>query len=353
MGKEGVIESLVVGAGVSGAVLCAQLHIPCYDKARFPGGRTSTSRNEKELPGFDKGATVLHKELQYKQNGITQVFQLDSFLQNLSSTLEVENIRGFQDKFYCKMGMNSIVLKLLENEAIHLQKKLTSVRRVCDHWELLFEESDPIFVKKLILTMPIPQVISVMGNSLGQEWNSFLQPYQEYRPCLTITGIWKNIPHSITDPIHKLANFTFLESGKDLEYISIESEKYPNEHDICITLQMGEEFSQKNISNWMEDDKFPTPFAIQCSKSFFPSILKTRGIPLYQEPDFLRVHKWRFSQPVKSVFPTEGPLDFDSSIWKQYLYLCKSTSLVITGDWVFGKRVINTILGSWVLAKSL
>ncbi|MCB1179313.1 MAG: NAD(P)/FAD-dependent oxidoreductase, partial [Leptospiraceae bacterium] len=65
MGKERVNFLTIIGAGITGAILSTELDSECYDKANFPGGRASTSRTETGLPGFDKGASVIHESLDY------------------------------------------------------------------------------------------------------------------------------------------------------------------------------------------------------------------------------------------------------------------------------------------------
>lgn len=354
MGKEGIEEFAIIGAGISGALLSINLKSECFDKAKFPGGRASTARNDKNLAGFDKGATVLHKSLEYKLKGKIEIFDLLSYLSSYSNELEWKDLKGFSDKFFCTQGMSHIVKNIIYSERLSLEKKLIRLERENGYWRLEFEnDPDPRFFKKIISTLPLPQISSILEDNVPKEWKQYISKYGEYKSCLTLTGIWKNTPDAVVESVGKLTQSTFFGKNKEIEFISIESEKYTNSGDLCVLMQMGEEFSKKHLDNWVENAKFPTPFAIQCSKIFFPSFLKLHNIPLHLEPDFLRVHRWRYSLPSQTLFSSEGTMDFDSLEWKEYIDLCKSDELILTGDWVFGKRIINTVLGTRMLLQEL
>ncbi|MCB1176426.1 MAG: hypothetical protein KDK36_02500, partial [Leptospiraceae bacterium] len=260
----------------------------------------------------------------------------------------------FTDKLYSELGMNYIVKKILKTENVYLNERLNKVTKNYDSlFELHFDSGLQVTTEKLIITIPLPQAIEVLDENHFLEWIQFSKPHSEYRPCLVIVEKWRKTRDYIFDALSKLPKFTFLDPGHDLEYISIESEKFKDGHNLCVMIQLGENFSKKHLENWIEPNKFPTDFAVNSSTELFNNFFKLYDIPVNTEADFLRVHKWKYSQPINPLFENLDYMDFDSDSWKNYISLYKKTGMALTADWVFGKRIINSALGATILANEI
>ena len=85
-------------------------------------------------------------------------------------------------------------------------------------------------------------------------------------------------------------------------------------------------------------------------ENFFSSIFSKYNLN-YISPSQIRAHRWKYSNPIVSMFDKDNEIDFDSTNYLDYIELCKKYNLYLTGDWVFGQRAPKCVLGAIQLSS--
>ncbi len=75
------IDTIIIGAGITGSVLSHFTNSLVIDKAKMAGGRCSTGRIDSNI-FFDKGATMYKKSFAYYFNSKEKEFNLNEYLNN-------------------------------------------------------------------------------------------------------------------------------------------------------------------------------------------------------------------------------------------------------------------------------
>lgn len=342
----------IIGSGISGSM---RLHLDknaiCFDKARYPGGRTSTKPFESNYT-CDIGATFFKESCYYRLNQRKQSFSCLDFLRNLNLECIQYQYTNFRSTYYSKNGLQRISEKLVENKEIHFAKELISFEILEDQKFLLhFLDGSNFTVDHLTITSPLPQAMAVFPNSKEKEaWESFLQPFYSYRKTLVAAGFWKAAPEQFMQAMKKLPKKTFLFPNEETEYISIESLKTGGDGFVFM-VQYSSQFSDLQFNNWRMEDRSPTDFCKRIFSRSFLTFLNNHSLREYWDeedtvqPNLWRIHKWRYAQAENPMLSKYDDLDFDSDIMKEYTDLVRSTNIRLTGDWVFGPRIERLIAG--------
>jgi len=340
------MKSCILGAGVSGSLFSYLSGFPVYDKAGFVGGRTSHSISTGSK--YDFGATILHKSILLKIGEQTYRFELEKFIQAFTPDCKLLPIRGMNDKFYLEQGANHLCIELTKNQKLFLEYKVQKLEKQNNSWKIFFENQESILVDFCIITFPIPQILNVLPETLKETWENFLQNTKEYRPCLTLTGFWDKT-FNLNQAFKTLPYITYLIEDKDVEYFSIESEKYEGISHV-ILVQFSKEFSEKYFDYWMQSNKVPGSIVYSLKDQIFSKVFSKLNIP-YQSPKEIRVHRWRYSTPTKTIFGHETGILLNEN-WSEYQKICKTHNLWIVSDLLFGKSVLHSLLGSLLVWES-
>ncbi len=350
----------IIGSGITGAVLGSLLPgAIVYERATHVGGRLTT-RFLKDSERFDIGATVFKNKIEYIEKGISNEFDFLKFIENQAPDLKIVSHKTYPSSFHPTSCMQDLVTSLLSKNTIELLHQAESIYKNPDQsqWTLKFASGKTELFDKIILTAPVPQIISLLKNS-GQmtHWDDAIRFRGEYRSALVLTGVWRNLPHETMQKIKALKQHTFLFKDEDAEYISIESEKYRDsefENSLIITIQFSSAFSSKNLERWCDADKKPMYYILNSNQYFFNRVFHAMDMPelISKKPDQLDTHKWRYSQADFALFK-DTDINLDHPKFLEYLALCKKHNLWMTGDWIWGSRIIRCALGATIIAREI
>lgn len=179
------MKTIIIGAGMTGLSAARVLTQQGYDvlvldKGRGVGGRMSTRTIEQAKA--DHGAQyfsakspefkVLIEELAV--SNVVKEWQLE----------QRENIRYIGAK-----GMNSIPKKLAENLNVKVNEKVTTITGNT----LKTESGNTYDFDRLLITIPIPQVIELLQHSkiTPTENDRFVLSSIEYDPCIAVMAVLK------------------------------------------------------------------------------------------------------------------------------------------------------------------
>lgn len=337
------MSSCILGAGINGSFFSYLSGFPVYEKARFPGGRTSHSTSSGAK--YDFGATILHKEIGLTKDNESYTFELRKFIETFAPKCAINEIRGLGDKFYLDKGINQLSLEFTKNRDVFMGYKALKIERHESGWKIFFENNEFVLVDSCFISFPIPQSLAILPEDLKEKWDTFLDKKTEYRSCLTLTGLWEKTP-VLNEAFRNLPQTTWLLKEKEIEYFSIESEKYNGEYHV-ILVQFSEEFSKARFDEWMEEGNIPGKIVHLMKDQIFHTIFQKCGIE-YSPPESIRVHRWKYSSPMNTLLGKEDSIFLDSN-WYEYLELCKSEKVWLISDLIFGKRVLHSLLGSLLI----
>ncbi len=338
----------IIGAGISGSILSNLIpNSTVFERSKHVGGRT-TSRRLQEGEIFDIGATVFKDKISYVEKGETKEFDFLDFLKSQVPNLEILKHKTYPNSYYPKKGMQSLAEEFLKDKKIFLEHNLETISKTdSGKWKLKFTNGFESEFEKVFLTAPIPQIISSLKTSgIMSKWDEWIKFRGEYRSTLVLTGIWKNLSPEIIAKILNLEQATFLFKDEDAEYISVESFKYETDS-LVITIQFSSAFSSKNLERWIDSEKKPMQYILNCNQFFFDKVLKLIAISelVHIAPNEIKAHRWRYAQADFPLFtPTE--IDFSNQEFLNYIELCKNHNIYILGDFIFGPRVSQIALGT-------
>jgi predicted NAD/FAD-dependent oxidoreductase len=350
------MDIAIIGAGVSGATFSNLFpDAIVFEKSIHSGGRASTHHFSGREP-FDIGATVFKDSLEYIKKGVAEKFNLLDFFSNQAPSLEVLPHKTYPNAYFPKQSMQAISEHLLKGRNIKFKHELESIQKYqnTSKWQLSFKNGFSSIFDLVILTAPVPQVSSVLKNSgIMSIWDDFIKFRTEYRSTLVLTGIWRNLSPELLAKIDKLEQFTFLNKEQDAEYISIENGKY-DLNSLVVTIQFSESFSSKNLERWMAPDKKLLTYSLNSKQFFFDQFFTLIGLTelIGKVEDEVKVHKWRYAQSDFPIFKEDG-IDLDNPLLSDLIELSKKHNLWISGDWIWGSRIIKNIFGAHFLSQQI
>lgn len=336
-------RQIIVGSGISGSYL-SHLHPEALvlDKGRRPGGRL-TSKTASHGGLYDLGATMFH-------DGESQLYDGRSFLKTLQKRqINLDNKPIYSPRHrYLPHGMGSLVSHLLSSHTLKQSHQVKEIRYETPFWILEVENSETKTLlewktKRLFLTIPVPQILNLLSgdHSFVQLWKDFLKTYDNYRKTLVSCFIWKNWspPFQSLDSESEFLVNTRLIKGKDSEYQSWESFKYPVSGGSTLLIQWSESFSDRYFDDWMGVHKTPTEISFPFLEEVWSEEWKA------PKPEEIILHRWKFAQHKNPMMSLESPFDWTKDSFQNWNQLSKETGLYPIGDWMFGSRIERLILG--------
>ena len=293
------------------------------------GGRCSTGRMSSKYL-YDKGATMYKNSFHYTLNNKSNKFNLNNYLNNKFPNLKTKQI--YDNMFVPENGMISLVSSFIKEN---------------DYFLIMDDLNNSYYAEKCIITCPLPQSLEIIQDlPFYKEWEGFTQKYIDYKKTLVATGLWENLSFNL-DQNQKISE---LNHKDNLEYFTIESQKFDDYQNLILSIQFSKEFSEKNFENWMDENKNLNKDKTEIVENFFSSIFSKYNLN-YISPSQIRAHRWKYSNPIVSMFDKDNEIDFDSTNYLDYIELCKKYNLYLTGDWVFGQRAPKCVLGAIQLSS--
>lgn len=355
------MKPVIIGTGITGSFLFSKIPQSfALDKARGPGGRTST-KSLKEDWKFDFGATMFAGKTEILHDQKPIEVSIHSIFEKHGIDLQLKQIWD-KDHFFPKAGISEISkvflnFKLSQESGsqleygYHLTKIDVKSKKI---FELTFIDQKTkseikIETDELYLTLPIPQILDILSSSPKNEifdlWTKYLTLRNEYRKTLISSLYYQHLDFPFKnfdlDPEKNIPVTTVLRPNKPFEYLSFENYKY-NDKKVSsqvLLIQYSEAFSDEYFPIWMDAEKKPTPESFQKIQTLLREDLQ---IP---DPSDIWNHRWKFAQNKNPILPKSQPMDLRSPEFLEWKTLSEETKLIPIGDFVFGPRIERQIIG--------
>lgn len=292
MSKSKKINScLIIGAGISGLCAARVLQdqgkkVIVLDKGRGVGGRMATRRMDNGV--IDHGAQYFtaHDE-QFKkwvQNWIEEGTALEwsRGFPALDKDSIVQTAEG-DPHYRGTKGMTTIPKQIARDLEVHVHAAVNRIAPLAKGWEAQTEEGQKFRAHALILTPPVPQILSILEASkigLPSPIQSSLHDIR-YDHCLAVLALIDGLSH-IPYPggLHL--------PGEPVSWIADNHRKGISLKQMSIIIHAGPQYSREN---WKADDhSLITMLTEEVAKYVGSRILKAQ------------VHRWHYSKPTR-VYP--------------------------------------------------
>ena len=318
---------LLVGGGLTSAVTATLIRQTCelanielcvWDKARGFGGRMSTSRlssNKNSNCLADLGAQYITATPHYASLHSKYYDELKSSKLLTPLKLPIENKKSYNDgttDYICPLGSSSLVKHFFNKShtEVNFGMRVSKIENDAKLWRVYTETGDVECFDALILTIPVPQVLELLGNSpgtnlIGNNETSQLEKVQyssRYAIALLFDGDNEKEQEIIKNEV-KLkdgACAKYIYDDGIFRYVSLDSYKRNNTFNapdsdkvpLSVVFHTSVPFGIKHVEQNPDDMK---PLLLKHIKELFPD---------WPEPTAVKCQKWRYSQ-VRTPYPGE------------------------------------------------
>ena len=310
----------IIGAGFSTAVLCHYLNekdIAVFEKARGPGGRSST-RKVDDIGVFDHGLQYISPKdsefLNYLKS-IKDIKKWDGDFVEIDGKISV---LPPSEKWIGTNGNNDFVKAKVNIDQCHFKTRIEKIEFINDHWKLTDDHNKEYLSKKLVLTLPQEQT-----NLLIKDLDLDFKIEENFmKPCFTVMLALKQ------SPIFRHSGYV-IKNNKVISWCANETSKNRklNNKDLTLLLiQTTEEYGYAHFKRYKENkDQILSEIV-----SEFLDIFKIDDSEVIHK----NVHGWLYAFSEHHATP---------------VYWNKDKAIGITGDWFTGGRAEN----AWRNAKML
>ena len=310
----------ILGAGFSTSTLCYYLNekdIKVFEKARGPGGRSST-RKVDDIGVFDHGLQYISP----KDKNFSEFLKLNKSVKQWDGDfIEIDgkvSILPPSEKLIGITGNNDFVKSNINLDQCHFKTRIERIEYQNDHWKLIDDSSNEHLAKKIILTLPQEQT-----NILIKDLDLKFEIKENFmKPCFTVMLALKE------SPIFKHSGYV-IKNNKIISWCANESSKFRdlNNKDLTLlTLQTTEEYGFANFKRYRENKEY----ILNEILSEFLDIFKIDDSEVIHK----NVHGWLYAYSENQS---------SEVFWDDKKYIG------ITGDWFTGGRAEN----AWINAKLL
>ncbi|KAG7218028.1 hypothetical protein INR49_020691 [Caranx melampygus] len=312
---------LIVGAGLTGSV-CAWLlrrelqnkvHIVVWDKARGAGGRMSTSRPPDPSSSHfaDLGAQYITATPAYAQSHHRFYSELLSvgLLQPLTGPVEGLKQQDNCENFTTPQGMSSLVKHFLSESGADLffEHHVTGLFRRGASWEVQRKEGDSETFDAVVLTMPVPQIIQLQGET-GSSLTCEL-PLPPSSPVLSVSQrqVLEQVVYSsrfalaLFFPPDVVLGFSwaarYVSDNNCIRYLAVDDRKRNADSPglgSSLVVHTSVSFGLQHLERDKEDVQ---PIILEELHKLLP------GLP---QPISIKCQKWRYSQVLTAVADCPG-----------------------------------------------
>jgi renalase len=321
-----MLDAAIVGAGLAG-IYCgrqlqkAGLDVALFDKSRGIGGRLATRRVADQR--LDHGLPYW-EVLGDRTAALTQELEAIGLLQPwLVATTDAADPKDWatlpsETHWMAPLGMTAITKHLAQNLTVHRGMQLATLQAMADHWQLTFESGEIIAAKRVVLALPLPQVITLT--------NSFITvrdrpPEIPYAPALSLMVAY--------DPLNLDVSWQALRLTQHPIWRTLSREgnkRSPNDH--ILVCQTSAPFASDHL-----DVSDLTPAADELLASL--QTLFSLSSPLWWQ-----IHRWRYALP-------------EAAYGHPYYRFPTALPLIACGDWCLGNGIEGAITSGLAAAKTL
>ncbi len=314
------IDVLIVGAGWTGltaasALKAAGREVVVVDKARGPGGRSSTRRQDGF--SFDHGAQYLTARDEAFRAQVEAWRDLD-LIATWQPRIRVVGARpdsanGSPDERLVGVpGMNAVLHYLAGHIDCRFGKKVAKIEWSDDHWTIVDERGDRLSARNLILTPPPQQTAALLGSQ---------HPLYDQVSAVPMAPAWALL---LAFSMRTQTEFdaVFVNEGP-LGWIARNGDKPGRQGNVWV-VHASQQWSRENLERDAED------VASEMLAAFNEIVNFARSM----RPAVATAHRWRYA-----LCPE--PLNCRA-------ITCPEQNLVIAGDWCAGNR----IEGAWLSGRA-
>jgi renalase len=316
---------IILGSGFSSSVLSHYLKTKDYlilDKARGPGGRSSTRKVE-NIGVFDHGLQYISPERKefedylstYKDHiqewkGSFQDFENGNMINHASSK-----------KWIGKNGNSDFVKQKLDLNKTVFKTKVTSIKYE-NHWNIIAGD-DLYLAKKIVVTFPQEQCVELLKDFKIE----FLKAPASMSPSFTLM-VAINKKHFLPYA------GCFIKNHPVLAWIANETSKKRevNNNDFTlVTIQTNVDYAKQNYQRYKTDK---AKMMGEILKEFLDFAKLT-----FRDVSHCDLHGWLYA--------------FKEDTYVNDIYWDDEINLGITGDWISGKKAEDAWLNAKTLAEKI
>lgn len=323
-------DVIIVGAGVAGLVcgrqlLRAGLDVLLVEKSAGLGGRMSTRRiaykSGDPAIAVDHGAQYLTADTDGFHRLIRELITADILVEWTRSIHSLDRTglhRGSVDnqhpRYSAPLGMTAFAKYLAGSLKIELNTQITQIKSENESWQVMAKDGKHFQSRSLVMAIPAPQTLALMGDSLKHSPLLGLLRSALYHPCLTVIAGF--------DPRLSLPEWKGITCKEDpiLAWVGLDSSKRPSPQIPVIVFQATPSFSEKVVSGETSD--------LQKAGLEVLKHASQRLNPWMETPQWMQVHRWRYAFPVETV-----------GLASLATRMPNHTPLVCAGDWCAGGKV--------------
>jgi renalase len=306
----------IIGAGFSASVLCHYLKekdIVVFDKARGPGGRSST-RKVDGIGVFDHGLQYISPKskefLEYVQN-----LKLVKKWEGDFVDFETGKVLPKKDRYIGINGNNDFVKSTLDPAICKFNHKVNKIEHVNSAWNLTMDSGEQYKAETVILTQPQMQTYELI-----KDLNINFETKENFmKPCFSLMLAVKN------NDLFKHSGYV-INNSKIISWCANESSKgrsQNNEDYTLLTIQSLEDYANKNYLNYKKNK----------THILEEMLNETLNIFKFSKDNIVHkdIHGWLYA--FSNVIPSD--IFYDSTL-----------KLGITGDWFSGGKAESAFQNS-------
>lgn len=291
-----VYDIIIVGAGLTGLTAALELkdhNVLVLDKGKVPGGRTA-SRKIQDASGSvscfaDYGAALLNVDN----------YELSLFKRMLPGEVNFREVFSIgNEKYFVTTPSNREAAIVLSNHLnVKTAVKVTVMRYLNDMWHLTDEEGEIYKSRKLLLTMPIPQILELLDIS-GVEINSPLRGKMEMVEYTRVVTVIFLFGEKLILPNGGMVEKPY--SG--INMISNNTQKRGHDGAACLTVYLNE-YESRRIFDTCTTDGYE--LAIE-------AVRKLYGL---QTPLAQSIHRWKYAYTSTPLYTGPVCADCEKSLY--------------------------------------
>lgn len=321
-----MVEVAIIGAGLAGihcglALQNQGLAIALFDKSRGIGGRLATRRID-DIP-LDHGLASW-QILGEQTATLTPQLNNAEILQpwRIAHTASPDPATWQQlpttPAWMAPAGMTAIAKHLAQSLTIHRAHRLTALQPQGDRWQLTFDNGTTITARKVVLALPLPQILPLIAELSPIEANV---NQITYAPALSLMLGYRSL--NLDVPWQEL----HLDNHPLFQKIILDGQKRSPQTPTLV-LQTHGTFTANYLDT---DDLTPvTEILINAITQLFS----------LDDPQWSQIHRWRYA------FPTQ-------ILGQPYLNLTNRLPLIACGDWCLGNGIEGAIISGLATASAI
>ncbi|MCJ2543013.1 FAD-dependent oxidoreductase [Synechococcus bigranulatus str. 'Rupite'] len=340
-------DVIVIGAGVAGLVCARQLlraglQVLVLEKSAGLGGRMATRRVEHagQTVPVDHGAQYLTADSDGLNRWVKELLSLGLLTEWTRSLhlldadgLHPEDPNDEKPRYICPQGMSALAKHMATPLQVHRQTRVVSLKPLEKAWQISTDNGCVYQAASLVVAIPAPQMLPLLEEALPSTSNLLsLLGYAEYLSCIAVlAGYGEGIPLPDWKGIKCLGDPLMVWLGLDS---SKRSESMPP----VIVVHGGPEWS----SLYLE----ATPSELEQAGRDLLAHAAKRVQPELATPEWMQVHRWRYSLPVETM----GLASLGTRVSASDAV---GLPLVCAGDWCAGGRIEGAWLSGQDAAQKL